>query len=469
MTARAEGAVPAARTRPLVYKFGGTSVADADRIRHVASLVVAETRPTVVVVSALGGITDTLSSLVESLRNDDDIAGPMDALRARHRAVVRALTDGDADATRRLQDQLDRALATLEDPATAALPDGELEDRVRAVGEDLSVELVAEAIRRAGRDARVVDARTVVRTDASFGHAIPDEDAIAELAEAHLVPVLDGGAVPVVQGFVGATGDGRTTTLGRGGSDLTATLLGAALGAETVHIWTDVDGILTGDPRAVDAPHIMDVLGFEEAVELAYFGAKVLHPGAAKHAVSRGLAVRIRNTFEPARGGTLILRERWGPPGIAAVAFKPGVALIQVRSHPRAMPYGFLARVFEILARHRLPVDLVATSHTSTAFTLDATEEIGDVARELERFAEVEVHTGLATVTVVGHGLLEQPGVNALVFWAVERTPVHLISQASDVSLSFVVDQDQAAALVRRLHLTLIELRAEGDNPEEAS
>jgi aspartate kinase len=155
----------------------------------------------------------------------------------------------------------------------------------------------------------------------------------------------------------------------------------------------------------------------------------------------------------------LIARERWGPPGIAAVAFKPGIALIQVRSHPQAMPYGFLARVFEVLARHRLPVDLVATSHTSTAFTLDATAETGDVARELEVFAEVEVHTELATITLVGRGLLEEPGVNARVFEAVAHTPVRLISQASDVSLSLVVAEGDAPALVRKLHTTLIEER----------
>ena len=174
--------------------------------------------------------------------------------------------------------------------------------------------------------------------------------------------------VPVVQGFVGATEDGRTTTLGRGGSDWTATLLGAALGAAEVHIWTDVEGVLSGDPRYVDDPRVLDELGFEETVELAWFGAKVIHPGAAKHAVAHGVPVRIRSTFSPERPGTLILKDRVGGPDIAAVACKREVALIKVRGRPSALPYGFLARVFDILARHQLPVDLVATSHSSTAF-----------------------------------------------------------------------------------------------------
>jgi aspartate kinase len=260
---------------------------------------------------------------------------------------------------------------------------------------------------------------------------------------------------------VGSTADGRTTTLGRGGSDYSAAILGAALAAEEVHIWTDVDGILTGDPRAVDAPRILAEIGFEEAVELSYFGAKVIHPGAAKHAVALGVPLRIRNTFHPEDDGTLILAERRGVTEIAAVAFKSGTALFKVRSLPSALPYGFLARVFDVLARHELPVDLVATSHSSTAFTLDRHEHLGAVADELAEFAEVDVRDGLATVTVVGHGLMEEPGTDALIFWEVSRTPVHLISQASDVSLSFVVDEERAPDLVRRLHTALIELRDE--------
>jgi aspartate kinase len=301
----------------------------------------------------------------------------------------------------------------------------------------------------------------VVRTDAQFGRARPQNAEIATLALARLVPLLDQGIVPVTQGFVGAAADGRTTTLGRGGSDYSAAILGAAIAAEEVHIWTDVDGILSGDPRSVDAPRMLTEIGFEEAVELSYFGAKVIHPGAAKHAVALGVPLRIRNSFKPEAPGTLLLPDRRGGAEIAAVAYKRGTVLIKVRSLPSALPYGFLARVFGVLAEHGLAVDLVATSHSSTAFTIDKNEEVGAVADALSEFAEVEVCDGLATVTVVGHGLMEEPGTNALVFWEVNRTPVHLISQASDVSLSFLVDDAAAADLVRRLHTALIELPAE--------
>jgi aspartate kinase len=434
-----------------IFKFGGTSVADAERIGQVAALVAAEQGSVVVVVSALAGVTDLLVALTAALARGGDIEEMLGQLEARHRDVAAALGVGAG--------HVDHVLSALRHPETRALPGAERDDAVRAAGEDLAAPLVAAALTAAGREARPVDARAVIRTDAAFGRAVPDEEAIVRLAAERLAPLLAQGVVPVVQGFVGATADGRTTTLGRGGSDFTATLLGAALAADEVHIWTDVDGVLSGDPRAVGHPRILEVLGFEEAVELAYFGAKVLHAGAAKHAVSRGLQVRIRNTFSPAGAGTRIARERWGAAEIAAVAFKPGVALIQVRSHPQAMPYGFLARVFEVLARHKLPVDLVATSHTSTAFTLDATAEVGEVARELEAFADVEAHTGLATITVVGHGLMDEPGINARVFDAVAHTPVQLISQASDVSLSLVVAEADAPDLVRRLHATLIDER----------
>lgn len=464
------GATPEHPTRPVIFKFGGSSVADAGRLQHVAGLVARHEGPLVVVVSALRGVTDALVELHRQAEEGGDpetLGGGVEALRDRHLELLAELDETEARTTVATVGAVEGALAELEEalgigsttPPHSALPaaDASRGDVIRAVGETLAAHLLAHALAVVECPAKVVDARAVVRTDDRFGHARPDEAALAARAWAELAPVLAAGVVPVVQGFVGATADGRTTTLGRGGSDYTATLLGAALEAREVHIWTDVDGVLSGDPLTVPEPRPLEVMGFEETVELAHFGAKVLHPGAAKHAVSRGLAVRIRSTFTPERPGSLILRDRVGPAEIAAVAYKPGVALIKVRSHPSAMPYGFLARVFEVLTRHRLPVDLVATSHTSTAFTLDASEEIRPAADELGEFADVTVSDGLATVTVVGRGLMDEPGINARVFEAVGRTPVHLVSQASDVSLSLVVDEVETPELVRRLHAELVE------------
>lgn len=462
----------------IVYKFGGTSVADAERIRAVARLVSRAGEAPVVVVSALGGVTNSLVELAEAEGRDAVVRCRqiLDALALRHRTVARELAGDDPDSALPVAAILERLGAALDQGAGAnddpTRPYGSAyRDRICATGEDLSAELVALALRHEGLAAEAVDARGIVRTDDAFGRAAPDADEIRRLADETLRPRVESGTIPVVQGFVGATGEGATTTLGRGGSDFTAALLGAALGAREIDIWTDVDGVLSGDPRAVDSVRILPEIGFEEAVELAYFGARVIHPAAAKHAVSRGVPIRIRNTFRPDSPGTLIRSDRRGMPQVAAVAYKPEVVLIEVRALPSALPYGFLARVFRILADHELPVDLVATSHSSTAFTIDEAEELDAVREELSEFAEVEVTRQLATITVVGTGLLEEPGMDALVFWAVEKTPVHLISQASNVSLSFVVSELDAHDVVRRLHRALIEFpdRARSFQKEEAA
>lgn len=451
--------------RPTVYKFGGTSLDGAERIRRVAELVARGPRPLVVVVSAMAGVTDRLATLCATA-GGEEMRAMLDALEERHRAGARQMGLGET-AELAISARLARLRADLSEHASPAR-----DDAVLSAGEDLSAELVAAAVRAAGRDARVVDARELIRTDERFGAGIPEADAIARLAGEGLEPCLRAGTVAVVQGFVGATADGRTTTLGRGGSDFTAALLGGALEADTVHVWTDVEGVLSGNPEVVARPRLLAELGFEEAVELSWSGARVIHPVAAKWAVSQGVPLRIRSTFQPDHPGTIVRNDVRDAAAVAAVTAKPGVALLTVRSHPWALPYGFLARVFEVLARHRLEVDLVATSHSSTAFTIDASEELTEVERELEVFADVETLTGLTTVTVVGRGLLKQPRENARVFANLEDTPVHLISQASDVSVSLVVDEDRAGEVVARLHRALVEdVRPEAEvaRPEPTS
>lgn len=448
------------RTGPVVWKFGGSSVRDADRLLNVAGLIERSGEIPVVVVSAMGDTTDDLLALVEMpLDQADEARRILGEFEATHLGVLDEIFSGaDEGVPQSISTQI-RSRVALVAAAMGGAPTTERTDTILALGEDLSSLLLTAALLRRGVKARQVDSRGLIRTDSTYGGGRPQVEEIERAAQATLPAMIEAGEVPVIQGFVGASHEGRTTTLGRGGSDLTATLLGAALEASAVHIWTDVDGIMSGDPRHVAAPRVLDVLGFEEAVELAYFGAGVLHPGACKQAVSRGVPVRIRSTFLPERPGTLILKERWGGPEIAAVAHKSNVTLIKVRSRPAALPYGFLARVFEIMNRHALPVDLVATSHSSTAFTLDGDERIDEVAEALSEVADVEVRTGLATVTVVGSGLLKEPGFDARVFRTVAFTPVHLISQASDVSLSFVVDGSEALEMVVRLHRELVEGR----------
>ncbi len=447
----------------IVYKFGGTSLADADRIRRAARLVRDCGDRPVVVVSALAGVTDQLVALAEQVAKgaETEVAWRLSALRRRHEDVADALlesTDETASVLESIEAAMERLRSAAPPPGGEAGSDARLADEVTAVGEDLSAALMAAALRQEGLTAEVMDARKVVRTDDRFGGAALRDDETAKQVLDLLGPLLDGGVVPVLQGFVGATDAGVTTTLGRGGSDFTAAIIGAALGAD-VSLWTDVDGVMSAEPEQVEKAEVLPELGYEEAVELTYFGARVIHPAAAKHAAARDISLRVRNAQRPEGQGTLIRHDQRRAVGVAAVACKPSVTLIKVRSRPKFMAYGFLARVFDVLARHRTPVDLVATSHTSTSFTVHETEELDDVQGELRQFAEVEVVPDLATVSVVGHGLLRQLGIAARVFSTLSNTSVHLISQASDVSLSFLVSAADAPGVVRRLHAELIESR----------
>ena len=448
---------------PRIHKFGGTSVDGAERLRALAHIIRDQNDPAVVVVSAMAGVSDELGGLVggpDDASRASDPSRVVEGLRRRHHDALLELIDEGPEraAVAARIDQILDGVSALLPPAPGTDP-LHLGDQLMAAGEDLTVELTVAALTAEGVSATGKDARSIVWTDAGFGAAIPDVDAIGRLAPERIRPLLDAGTVPVVQGFIGSEAGGSTTTLGRGGSDFTAALLGAALDASEVVIWTDVDGMYSGDPNLVRAAEVLPEVGFGEAVELAYFGARVVHPSAVKHAIARDVLLRIKNAFAPEREGTLIHFDRRDTAAFAAVANKTDVALIEVRTFPTAMAYGFLARVFAVLARHRVPVDLVATSHSSTAFTVDRDEELTEVRRALSVFSEVDVIENVATVTVVGRGLLREPGLDALVFWAVEKTPVYLISQASDVSISFVVDEVEAPELVRKLHLSLIELR----------
>jgi aspartate kinase len=446
----------------------------AERLKALTAIIRDQGDCSVVVVSAMAGVSSELSQLVDAATIEGDAPELPDpsttlaAMKHRHLDALQEIVKEEA-----AHDSVAARIDEIFDEATRLVgqgPGGGAErfgDQLMAVGEDLAVELTVAALEAEGIPATVLDARDIIWTNSDFGAAVPDLESIRKLAPASILPLVEDGRVPVIQGFIGSEAGGATTTLGRGGSDFTATLLGAALGSPQVVLWTDVDGIHSADPSLVRESKVVSDVGSEEAVELSYFGARVIHPAAAKHAIASALPLRIKNSFAPERPGTLIHSDRGAAAAFAAVAHKTDVALIRVRAFPTALAYGFLARVFGVLGRHGVPVDLVATSHSSTAFTVDYDEDLSAVRRALSVFSEVDVLKDVATVTVVGRGMLREPGMDALVFWAVEKTPVYLISQASDVSISFVVDEAEAPELVRRLHLSLIELK-EGAREEEA-
>jgi aspartate kinase len=430
---------------------------DAAAIRRAATIIgERRERSPLVVVSAIGGATDELLAIAELARRGEaeSALSRLEALLDRHRGILAELGGAAEPAEGVLQqvagrlDSLLRGVSLLQELTPRAL------DVVAGAGERMSQALFAVAAREVGLECAMVDAREVIVTDDRFGRARPDTAALAARAAERVAPLLGPGRAVVMQGFVGATPEGVPTTLGRGGSDYSAALLGAAMEAEEIQIWTDVDGMLTADSRVVPDSLKIRELSFAEAAELAYFGARVLHPSTIEPAVSRHIPVRILNSRHPERSGTAIRHDssRAGVP-VKSIASKRGITVVQVRSLRMLMAHGFLRAIFEVFDRHQVPVDLVATSEVSVSLTLDDASRLERVVEELQRFSDVVVERDAAIVCVVGEGLRSTPGVAARIFGALGEVNVHLISQgASEINLSFVVAESDAHEAVRRLH-----------------
>jgi aspartate kinase len=451
----------------IVMKFGGTSVGSADRIRALGERVRERlARRPVVVVSAFSKVTDLLVRGAQlALARDSDYEGIVAEVLDRHLRGIRELLP-PGPAQERLRAHVEATTNELRALYTGVYHLAELTartlDAISGIGERLSYEVVAAALEANGIRAQAVDARGVIVTDETFGRAAPLMDETTTAAARTVRPLLDAQVVPVLPGFIGSTRKGVATTLGRGGSDWSAAVIGAALGVEEIQIWTDVDGIMTVDPRIVSSARVIPEVSFDEAAELAYFGAKVLHPATIKPAVERGIPVRILNSLNPAAPGTLIAGrleggERHEP---RAIAFKKGIAVILIAQPRMLMAYGFVARVFEVFDRHRTPVDLIATSEVSISLTVDDPSAVPAVEDELGRLGEVEVLREMAIVSVVGRGFSRHPGLAARVFQTLREVNVVMISfGASDVNFSFVVAERDAERAVRLLHREFFEER----------
>jgi aspartate kinase len=434
----------------IVMKFGGTSVGGPEQFAVAVRLVrEAIVRDPVVVVSAFSGVTNLI---VEFCRVPERRAELALRLTERHQEWSRATGVRSDDADQILREWAAEA-AALGGRHEAITP--EHRDRLLAFGERLSAAFFAAALRAAGVGAVAVlagDAGLV--TDERFGAAHPAPDAARLLAES----LSRRPPVPVVTGFLGRTADGRITTLGRGGSDYSAALIGAALGCEEIQIWTDTSGLLSADPRIVPEARPVSLLSFAEASELAYFGAKVLHPKTLLPAMDRAIPVRVLNTSRPDDPGSRVMPTA-GPAESAwrvkSIACKKGITAVTVASTRMLLAYGFLARVFEVFGRHHVVVDLVTTSEVSISVTVDDTSRLDEAVAELESIGTVEVRRGLAVVAVVGEGAPRRVGLAGHVFTLLGGVaiPVEMISQgASRVNLSFVVAEEDADRAVRLLH-----------------
>jgi aspartate kinase len=452
----------------IVMKFGGTSLADADRIRAAAEIVQGRLpRRPVVVVSALAGVTDLLVRAVLAAKEGErEALEPILAdLDRRHRWAVSGCIE---NASRRhdLGLEVDALFEDLRQLLRSVRVLGEgtprSSDALMAFGEILSSRIVAAAFADRGIPSRLVDAREVMITDATFGAATPDRDEVAARGCRLLMPPVNVGEVPILGGFFGATADGRTTTLGRGGSDMSAAVIGAALGADEIEIWTDVDGVMTADPRRVPAARRRASVSFAEAAELSYYGAKVLHPASIAPAVSCGIPVRVLNSLHPDGAGTVVLGEiAADAPPLASVASRGDVTAVRVVSRTLRVDPGFLPRVLAAVDDEALVPDLVVSSELAVTLVLPARVGQSALASRLAAFAEIEVRDHRGIVCVVGHGLAQDGATRGRVLAALAAWDPEVVALGgSATSVAALVPESRLDACVKALHREFFEVGA---------
>jgi aspartate kinase len=448
-----------------IMKFGGTSVEDVPAFERLVSIVGelyrSKASSPVVVVSAMSGVTNALLASVDQATagNLETAIGLLEPQFDRHVTVGRELTMEATAIEAMLQTARQELAQLLQATAAEAMPRPLLEDLIVSYGERLSAALLAAVLRQANLPAQYVDPRRCIITNGEHGRAEPLPNEIALRARAELDPLIAVEKIPVLGGFVGATVDGTTTTLGRGGSDYTAALLGAALSAQEVEIWTDVTGVLTADPRLVAQAKTIARLSYAEAAELAYFGAKVLHPKTIQPAMEQSIPVRICNAREPSAAGTLVCSDTdLSPRSVKAIAHKTGITLVQITSARMLGAYGFLHAIFEVFNRHRTAIDIVTTSEVSVSLSLDDTSTLAAVVGELKQLGAVRVEKNQAIICVVGEGLRATPGIAGRIFNCLSDINVSLISHgASSVNVTFVVEEDKVRTAISRLHATFFE------------
>ena len=450
---------------PTVMKFGGTSVADTRAFEKVAEIVRERIQLVpVVVVSAMSGVTDALlTSTSIALQSGAVMAlNSVDAILVRHTKTATELLSNPSayvshidEAKKQISDYL--KLITIQPAQLRAL-----QDQVLAFGETLSCLLLAAVLNERGVRAVAIDARNCIITDDEHGCASPLMNETFAATRSIVLPFLETESVAVLGGFIGSNKKSQTTTLGRGGSDYTAAIVGAALNAREIQIWTDVTGVLTADPRVVPEAQTVERLSYAEAAELAYFGAKVLHPKTIQPAIEDCIPVRICNSRAPAEVGTLVCAQtETTPRTLKAIAHKKGVTTVQITSARMLGAYGFLRALFEVFEKHRTVIDVVTTSEVSVSLSLDDASSLPSIVKDLEKLGTVRIEEDRAIICVVGEGLRGTPGIAARVFSTISDINVTLISQgASSINFTFAIEEQRVNEAVSRLHAAFFEEKA---------
>ncbi len=445
----------------IVMKFGGTSVADAETMRTMCSIVRSrQQRHPIVVLSASAGVTNALidCARIAAEGRESEAQGRLKSeVVGRHYDIIQGLING-----LREQDALIREFSRYFDELQHLLYGlsitGDLSPRVLdffvAYGERMSTAIAAVAMTEMGVPAQLVDSRGFIITNSDFGRAEPDFVATAEKTTGILGPIVRKRRVPVIQGFIAADHRGLTTTLGRGGSDYTAAIVGATLHAEAIEIWTDVDGILTADPKLVPHARRVDEMSFKEASELAYFGAKVLHPSTLLPAIEKNIPVYIFNTLNPGNNGTAIRASI--PPSnsvVKSISYKRGITVLNIASTRMLGSYGFMKKMFDIFNDHQTSVDLVTTSEVSVSLSIDSTPDLDRLVEDLSHYGHVTVNPRMAIVCIIGENIRRERGLAARIFGRLSEIPVDMISQgSSDINLTFVIEEQYIPQAITSLH-----------------
>ena len=445
----------------LVMKFGGTSVEDAVAMKSMCEIVRSRSKKKpIVVLSAISGATNALircAELAAAGLEVDAQALLKERVVDRHFEIIQGLING-----LREQDALIREINGMFDELRHLLYGisitGDLSPRVldfvMSYGERMSTAIAAVALQELGLPSVLVDSRKCIVTNSAFGKAEPDFKKTEQRCETALVSLIEQGRIPVMQGFIAANDQGITSTLGRGGSDYSAAIIGTVLNADDIEIWTDVDGILTADPKLVPNALRVKEMSFQEASELAYFGANVLHPSTLLPAIEKNIPVHIYNSRRPQTSGTLI-RARVVPSHVAvkSISYKRGITVMNISSARMLGSYGFMKKIFDIFNEHHTSVDLVTTSEVSVSLSIDFSPSIEALVADLEQYGRVQIQRGKAIVCIVGEKLKSEKGIAARVFGRLRDIPIDMISQgASEINITCVIDEANIPLAVRELH-----------------
>ena len=442
-------------------KFGGTSVEDAAAMRRTAAIVRGRRErglQPVVVVSAMAKVTDQLLNAAACAGRGDKREGLAVSSRLRHRHIETANNLLCGELFTEVEASIHRRFDSLDDLLRGIAAVGELtprtSDKVVSYGERLSSRIVAAAFAQDGLNGAPVDARRCIITDSNYGKAVPQEAAIERALAAEVLPLVEAGKTPVMGGFIGSDSHGITTTLGRGGSDFTAALVGGGLHAGAIEIWTDVNGIMTTDPRICPDALRVKTISFEEAAELAYFGAKVLHPATILPAVQKSIPVWVLNSRNAANEGTKITAV--APPCASpfkSISVKKRLTIVDIVANRMLMSHGYLKAVFDIFDRYKCVIDMVSTSEVSISLTVDSNERLPEICAELEKIADVKLEGAKALICMVGEDIRGQSGISGRVFSSVRHVNVRMISQgASEINMSFMIEESDVEEAVRALH-----------------